>query len=121
MTLDDEVFDLIKARMQLTSMALDSLIRSYMDEIRQRILNYTRQSAVPTGLKYAWMNMTLDLLKVREYRLPEVAALIDDVAVDVKIGDTSVKLGAAPGVTVDAIVTGYAADLRRYRRMGWEG
>ncbi|MNB80554.1 hypothetical protein D3C75_273190 [compost metagenome] len=121
MPLEDEVLDLIKQRMGLQEPALDGLIKSYMDEIRQRILNYTRQQVVPTGLKYTWMNMTLDLLKVREYNRPEVAALLGAEAVEVKIGDTSVKLGASPSFTADVIVTGYAADLRRYRRMGWQG
>ncbi|WP_438435411.1 DNA-packaging protein [Gorillibacterium sp. sgz500922] len=121
MTLEDEVLDLVKARMRLTGTLMDGLIRSYRDEIRQRILNYTRQPAVPEGLKFTWANMVIDLLKVREYRFPEVAALLGENPVDVNIGDTSVKLGASPSFTADAIVTGYAADLRRYRRMGWDG
>ncbi len=36
MTLEDEVLELIRQRMGLSSTALDGLIRSYMDEIRQR-------------------------------------------------------------------------------------
>ncbi|MEK3788755.1 hypothetical protein [Paenibacillus sp. FSL K6-1230] len=123
MKLDEEVFELIRRRLQLLpdNTGLDSTIEMYMDEIKQRITNYTRQRTIPAGLKYTWVNMVIDLLKVRDFALPEVAALLGEGAIETKIGDTSVKLGSTGSVAVDAIVTAYAPELRRYRRMGWQG
>jgi hypothetical protein len=123
MDFESQVFELIRRRLKLPpeNESLDETIEMYMDEIKQRILNFTKQSAVPEGLKYTWVNMVIDLLKVRDFALPEVSALIGDGAMDIKIGDTTVKLAAAGSVSVDDIVTGYTADLRRYRKMGWQG
>ncbi|WP_328802020.1 hypothetical protein T3H97_06320 [Paenibacillus sp. LX16] len=123
MKLEDEVFELIRRRLKLPpdNTVLDSTIEMYMDEIKQRIINYTHQLAIPAGLKYTWSNMVIDLLKVRDFALPEVAALLGKDAVEVKIGDTSVKLGSTGSVAVETIVTSYAPELRRYRRMGWQG
>lgn len=123
MNLEEEVFELIRRRLHLLpdNTGLDSTIEMYMDEIKQRIINYTRQPTIPVGLKYTWVNMVIDLLKVRDFALPEVAALLGEDAVDVKIGDTSVKLGSTGSAAVDTIVTGYAPELRRFRRMGWQG
>lgn len=118
----EDILTLVRRRLKIPDddQTRDGTIELYIDEIERRILNYTRQPSVPEGLKYTWVNMVIDLLKVREFGWPEVAAQIG-AAIDVKIGDTSVKLGAASGTAVDLIVTGYAPELRRYRRMGWQG
>lgn len=123
MKVESQVYDLIRRRLKLPpeNESLNETIEMYMDEVKQRVLNYTKQPAVPAGLKYTWVNMVIDLFKVRDFALPEVTELIGEGATTIKIGDTSVQLAAAASVSVDAIVTGYAADLRRYRKMGWQG
>lgn len=112
-----DVLTLVKERLGLTDETSDALIDSYIEELEQRILNYCNVVEVPDGLKYVWASMTIDLLKVKHPTMPAITTLLG-TTVEVKAGDTSTKTTANRS-SVDAIVTSYANDLNRYRKLRW--
>lgn len=116
-----DVLSLVKTRIGITGNARDGLIGGYVDEIGQRILNDCNIQEMPDGLKYTWISMTIDLLKVEQQSIPEIAA-ISPTASEVKIGDTTTKEApgsAAPKSALNSIVLNYEKDLGCYRKLRW--
>lgn len=117
-----DVLELVKQRLQLADGNMDALIDSYVQEIGQRILHYCNVEEVPDGLKFVWISMVIDVLRIEQSHLPEIEATL--ASPDVKIGDTSVSSGksgeASTGKSViDAVVLNYRVDLNRYRKLRW--
>lgn len=116
-----DVLSLVKSRLQITDNARDALITGFVEELEQRILSFCNIDAVPDGLKFVWASMTIDVLKVEQQTLPEVAAATP-VATEIKLGDTTVKEAvgtAAKKSALDDIVLNYRIDLNRYRKLRW--
>ncbi|MGD9678424.1 MAG: DNA-packaging protein [Vulcanibacillus sp.] len=120
----NEVLTLIKIRLQVSDDSLDVLITSYINEIGQRILNYCNLLEVPLELEPIWASMTIDALRIEQPSISEVANT-NGGAVELQIGDTSVKPSGNSGITnnsksvIDNLVLNYRIDLNRYRKMRW--
>lgn len=115
---------------------LTSDLESAISETAQAIrlyCNLNDEDAIPVGLEYTHANMARDLV-LYEYESKQTAGAsgsavdIADVA-SVKVGDTSVQIGAGGGSrakalnshrpNLDSIVMNYAAQLNKFRRLIW--
>lgn len=121
----DEIVTIVKLRLGDAPESLDGLIFSYAQEIESRIKNYCQISAIPEGLRYVWVAMVTDILRVEQPAKDGIKDAIDTGGDNIKIGDTSVSNGAGKETTslsksvIDAIVVNYQVDLNRYRKMRW--
>lgn len=119
-----DIWEMVKLRLQLKDDTLQPLIDSYVDDIGQRIMNYCGISIIPVGLKFTWVSMTIDAVRID---LPGIGEIADTVGggENVKIGDTSVSPASASGVSnvskgsIERIVTNYSIDLNRFRKLRW--
>lgn len=121
--MSDAVLSIVIARLRLDD-SLDALISSYIDEIGQRIKHYCNIRTIPKELNFVWASMVIDVLKVEQSSVDEIADTIDD-GQNIKIGDTSVSPAKSDGVTstskksIEDIVLNYKADLNHYRKLRW--
>ncbi|MNI47653.1 hypothetical protein D3C73_1021840 [compost metagenome] len=116
----DEVAAIIKRRWGLPE-SFDALVRSYIDEAGARIAIYIGRDTVeeiPPTLVYTWANIAMSAFKAEQSHLPELDEIMS-TAVDLKIGDTSIKTSSGGTRGLTAAVTAYSSDLNRYRRMRW--
>ncbi len=119
-----DIWKVIKLRLQLNDDTLQPLIDTYIDEIGQRIMNYCGISIIPEGLKYTWVSMVIDAIRID---LPNISEINDTVGggENVKIGDTSVSPASSSGVSnvskscIDKVVLNYSIDLNRFRNLRW--
>lgn len=124
MATNNKIISIVKARLSLSADSLDALISSYADEIGHRIKHYCNISTIPETLNFVWGSMVIDVLKIEQSTIDEIADTIDSGAA-IKIGDTSISPSKADGTTstskktIEAIVLNYAADLNHYRRLRW--
>lgn len=124
MTTNNNILNLVKARLRLSDDSLDALISSYVDEVEHRIKHYCNISTVPDTLNFVWASMVIDVLKIEQSTIDEIADTIDSGAA-IKIGDTSISPSKTDGTTstskktIETIVLNYAADLNHYRRLRW--
>ncbi|AYB39974.1 phage head-tail connector protein [Brevibacillus laterosporus] len=122
--MNDDVLALVKLRMGLAKDDLDLLIKSYIHEIEKRILHYCHISEVPEALQFVWASMVIDVLRIEQATVSEVAAATP-TSESIKIGDTSTSPGKSEGVTstskgvIDSVVLNYRVDLNRYRKLVW--
>lgn len=120
----NEVLTTVKTRLQITGDNLDVLLSSYVQEIGQRILNYCNLAEVPLELELTWASMTIDAVRIEQPSIPEVANT-NGGAVEIQIGDTSVRPSGDSGLTntsksvIDKVVLNYRIDLNRYRKLRW--
>lgn len=121
--LNEAVAEIIKQRYKLPE-SLDNLVRSYIDESGLHIMNYLGLDSIeeiPAALKYVWANIAMAAFKADQSHLEELDDLLSG-AIDLKIGDTSVKSGvggSSGGGSVAAGVRAYSSDLNRYRKLRW--
>lgn len=119
-----EILALVKTRLQLLDSSQDTLINSYVSEIQNRIVHYCNVDVIPDGLKFTWTAMVMDVLRVEQSSVDEIANTTDQ-GETVKLGDTSVAPAKIPGVTkstksiVDEVVLNYRIDLNRFRKLRW--
>ncbi|WP_138751807.1 phage head-tail connector protein [Paenibacillus sinopodophylli] len=119
-----EVLEIVKLRFKLSTDNHDDIVNSYIREIGRRIRHYCNISTVPEALTDVWASMVMDALLVEQTGIPEIAENLP-VELSVKIGDTSVAPAKSTGLTsttktsIDSIVLSYAADLNRYRKLGF--
>lgn len=106
----------------------DDLIEEYVDEMGQRIINYTNQPRVPDGLKYIWASMAAAALAGEQMNVLNPPPAVTEEVYEVSIGDTSVKPAsskistatAEPSlVTKDSVLFDFQSQLNAYRRMRW--
>ncbi|MFS1514563.1 DNA-packaging protein [Chengkuizengella sp. SCS-71B] len=109
-----DILELVKSRLQILETNHDELILSYVEEIELRMLHYCNLTAIPDGLKFTWVKMTIDALHLNKVAIPEIEALEE---FETKIGDTTVKSVGVKGV--DTVVKNYRIDLNRYRKLRW--
>ncbi|EHQ88281.1 Phage QLRG family, putative DNA packaging protein [Desulfosporosinus youngiae DSM 17734] len=114
----------VKNRLELKTEDMDSLIKDYIEELGWRILHYCNLLDIPNSLKFTWVSMTIDAVRID---LPHVDEISDTVGGSeaVKIGDTQVSPGRGDGVSntskdvIDKVVLNYRIDLNRYRKLRW--
>lgn len=106
----------------------DDLIEEYVDEMGQRIINYTNQPRVPDGLKYVWVSMAAAALAGEQMDVLNPPTAVTEEVYEISIGDTSVKPAsskvstatAEPSlITKDSVLFDYRGELNAYRRMRW--
>lgn len=121
----EDIWPIVKLRLGLVDESLKPLIETYIEEIGNRILHYCSIKDVPEGLKFVWVSMVIDLIRLD---LPNIDEISDTVGggEKISIGDTSVSpAGASSGNSnlaksvVDKVVTNYHIDLNRYRKLRW--
>lgn len=119
-----EILALVKTRLHSLDASQDPLINSYISEIENRILHYCNADIIPDGLKFTWTAMVMDVLRVEQSSVDEIANTTDQ-GETVKLGDTAVAPAKSPGLTnttksvIDEIVVNYRIDLNRYRKLRW--
>jgi hypothetical protein len=121
-----EILALVKTRLHLLAAdtSQDDLINSYISEIENRIFHYCNVDIIPDGLKFTWTAMVMDVLRVEQSSVDEIANTTDH-GETVKLGDTSVAPAKIPGITnttkstIDEVVVNYRIDLNRYRKLRW--
>jgi hypothetical protein len=110
------------------------LIDLSVKEVEQEIKNYCQIDKVPKELNFTWANMAVDLLRYQHAASGTAAEAesfnLGDVS-SLKIGDTSVNLGAGSATNahniaikshnpnLDDIVLNYRQQLNKFRRMVW--
>jgi hypothetical protein len=119
-----EILNLVKTRLHLSDASQDPLIDTYVSEIGNRITHYCNVDVVPDELKFTWTAMVMDVLRVEQSSVDEIANTTDH-GETVKLGDTSVAPAKIPGITnttkstIDEVVVNYRIDLNRYRKLRW--
>ena len=120
-----DVWPLVKARLGLADDTHEPLAMIYIDEAGRRILHYINHRSVPDGLLQVWAAMAAAALS-QEQQLVLFPPPEPVEAVELKIGDTSIKETATvptvdkPSIKVmDTVVFDYRVDLNHYRRMRW--
>jgi len=119
-----DIWPIVKLRLGLSDDALKPLIESYIEEIGARILHYCNVQSVPSGLKFVWVSMVIDAVRVDLPNVDEIGQTVADGG-NVKIGDTSVSAGQGSGITnvsksaIETVVFNYRVDLNRYRKLRW--
>ncbi|BFH34924.1 phage head-tail connector protein [Paenibacillus melissococcoides] len=83
-----DVWPIVKSRLGLSDDTHKDLIRTYIDEIGNRIKHYCNISSIPEGLKFTWASMVIDVCRVE---LSHIDAIDDtsDRGESIKVGDTS--------------------------------
>lgn len=120
----NEVLANVKLRLGIADELLDPLIDSFVQEVGQRILNYCNILDVPTAIEPTWAAMVIDALRIEQPNIAEVSNT-NGGAVEIQIGDTSVRPSGDSGLTntsksvIDKVVLNYRIDLNRYRKMRW--
>lgn len=120
----EDIWPIVKLRLKLPDDSLKDTVMDYIEEIENRILHYCHVPAVPDGLKFTWVSMTMDVLRV-ELPTEDAIAETADTGVNVKVGDTSVSPAGGKSVTnmsksaIDDVVLNYRIDLNRYRKLRW--
>jgi hypothetical protein len=120
----EDIWLIVKRRLKLSDDSLKEIALEYIEEIENRILHYCNITEVPVGLKFTWVSMTMDVLRVE---LPSEDAIAEtaDSGTNVKIGDTSVNQAGGKAITnmskssIDDVVLNYKIDLNRYRKLKW--
>lgn len=122
--LQTEILALVKTRLHLLDSSQDTLINSYVSEIQNRIVHYCNVDVIPDGLKFTWTAMVMDVLRVEQSSVQEIADTTDQ-GETIKLGDTSVAPSKSSGVTnttkslIDKVVVNYRIDLNRFRKLRW--
>lgn len=122
--LQTEILALVKLRLHLLDTSQDTLINSYVSEIQDRITHYCNVDVIPDGLKFTWTAMVMDVLRVEQSSVDEIANTTDQ-GETIKLGDTSVAPSKSSGVTnttkslIDEVVLNYRIDLNRFRKLRW--
>lgn len=117
-----DVLSVVKLR--LGDDGQDELIKTYIDEIGQRILHYCNLTEMPDGLKLTWSSMTIDALRIEQPNLEGVEQTTAE-SESVTVGDTSTAPAKSAGLTnaaksvIDQVVLNYRVDLNRYRKVRW--
>lgn len=119
-----DIWAIVKLRLGLDDDTLQPLVDTYIEEIGQRINHYCGTPTVPRGLKFTWVSMVIDAIRVD---LPNIAEISDTVGggENIKIGDTSVSPATSSGISnvsktvIDTVVLNYQIDLDRYRKLRW--
>lgn len=120
----EDIWPIVKRRLKLADDSLKETVMDYIEEIENRIIHYSHVPMVPDGLKFTWVSMTMDVLRVELPTVDEIAETAD-TGENVKIGDTSVSPGGSKAVTnmsksvIDEVVLNYRIDLNRYRKLRW--
>lgn len=121
----NDVWPIIKLRLDLADDKLQPLIDTYIAEIERRIKHYCNIRRVPDGLLYVWASMVIDAVRVELPNVEEIADTTGD-GENIKVGDTSVSGGGkGAGLSntaksiIDQVVFDYRFDLHHYRRMTW--
>lgn len=120
----EEIWAIVKLRLDLQDDTLKAIVESYIQEIGYRILHYCQISKIPDALNFVWVSMTMDAVRVE---LPNINEINDTVGSgeNIKVGDTSVSPATSNGIsnvskrTIDEIVLNYKIDLQRYRKLRW--
>lgn len=119
---NNDVLATVKLRLGITDQ--DELIKSYIDEIGERIKHYCNIKEISEALKSTWAAMTIDAMRIEQPNLEGIEAT-SGVADAVQLGDTSVRPAEIQGLTntskevIDQVVLNYRVDLNRYRRLRW--
>ncbi|AFL99517.1 hypothetical protein Desde_1085 [Desulfitobacterium dehalogenans ATCC 51507] len=122
----EDIWSIIKVRLDLKDDSMKPLISLYIEEIGKRILHYCHIRTVPDGLKFTWASMTIDAIRID---LPHIAEISDTVggAESVKVGDTQVSPARGGGgdisntskSVIDKVVLDYRIDLNHHRKLRW--
>ncbi|MBU5486476.1 DNA-packaging protein [Clostridium sp. MSJ-11] len=121
--MENDVLNLVKLRLGLKDDKLDDVIKSYIYEIKFKILNYCHIKTIPGDLMYLWATMTMDIVRVDQAYLDEISDTMSDNVKSINLGDTSVSFGASNEVTstskksIDDIVLNYGKELRNFRKV----
>lgn len=119
-----DILALVKTRLRLLDVSLDSLINSYIPELENRILHYCNVDVVPDGLMFTWASMVIDTLRIEQSSVQEIADT-SDTGETIKLGDTSVAPAKSSGVSnltksvIDGVALNYTVDLDHYRKLRW--
>lgn len=120
----EDVLSLVKLRLDIKDNKLDNLILSYTEEIGNRIKHFCGINTIPQALNFVWSSMVIDVLKIEQAHIDEIARTIN-TGQSVTIGDTTVSPAKSDGVTstnkssIDTIVLNYQSDLISYRKLRW--
>jgi len=121
----DKVLAVIKRRLKLSDdTSQDELIMDYIEQVEWKIKSYCNISEVPEALKFVWVSMVIDILRIEH---PNEQFIIDNVSESIasmKLGDTSIFYGtkgndltSTSKSTIDELVTNYRPELNRYRKL----
>lgn len=121
------IWPIIKLRLGLPDNTLQPLIETYIHEIERRIMHYCAISKVPEALKFVWVSMAIDAVRIDLPNIREIANTVSGGALSVSVGDTSVSGGGASGgdvsntskAAIDQVVLNYRSDLNRHRKLRW--
>ncbi len=123
-----DVIARVKRKLAITDSGHDGLVEDYVDEMGQRILNYTNQPRMPEGLRFTWAAMAAAALAGEQMDVLNPPPAVTEEVYEISIGDTSVKPAsskvstatAEPSlVTKDSVLFDYRGELNTYRRMRW--
>lgn len=121
--MDQQVIDLVKLRLNIKDISLDSIIESYVLEIKYKILNYCHIDLIPESLKFLWSTMVMDIVRVDQAYQELIADSNADNVKGMSLGDTSISYGSTGDVTsaskksVESLVLNYAKELNTFRRL----
>jgi len=100
----------LRLNISLTDATKDALVESYLQEARERIINYCNISALPPELDFTEISITVDLYNIK-------GASGDRAAVKEKQGEREITYQTADTIGADAVVKNYAPQLNRFRRV----
>lgn len=127
MITSNDVWPIVKLRLDLEDESLKPVIDTYIAEIERRIKHYCNIQRLPDDLLYVWASMVIDAVRVDLPNVDEIEETVGGQDGNVKVGDTNSGSGggSSNGLTntsksvIDKVVFDYRADLHRYRRMRW--
>lgn len=128
MAVYEDIYDIVKMRLQLDNADSKESILSYIIEIGYRIKHYCNITSIPEDLHYVWASMVADAIRIDIPNTDGVESSISG-GDNVRVGDTSVGGGGSSsgggGVTntskkvIDSVVFDYRFDLNHYRKLRW--
>lgn len=114
--LKTDIFDLVISKLKLAEYTTAD-VQAVIDEIEMVITEYCNIETVPNGLKFTWVNMSVDLYKST---YPDAEGEDSSIVTSIKVGDTQLNFGAGPHrVDVDKITMNYTAQMNRYKKVRW--
>lgn len=123
-----DVIARVKRKLGISNPEHDDLVEDYVDEMGQRILNYTNQPRMPEGLRFTWASMAATALSGEQMDVLFPPPAVTEEVYEISVGDTNVKPAssktsgatAEPSlVTKDSVLFDYQGELNAYRRMRW--
>ena len=122
------VYGLVKVRLMLKDDTLEPLLNIYIQEIGHRILHYCNMiKKIPKELNYVWSSMVIDLFRLENPNITEVAASfrrrglvrVGDTEIDYSRDSSSKESTNMTNPAIDTVVNNYKIDLRPYRGLRW--